>query len=52
MNQALPLSIEGVSLAAGGRSLFRDLNLEVRPHQFISIMGENGIGRPACLKQL
>lgn len=52
MNNLLPLSIEGLSLSLGQTVLFSELSLKLQPHQFVSIMGENGVGKTSFLEAI
>jgi ABC-type multidrug transport system ATPase subunit len=52
MNSILPLSIENLSLAIGHTILFKDLNFQLEPHQFVSVMGENGVGKTCLLEAI
>ena len=46
----LVLQIRGGSLAFGQRYLWRDLDLEVRPGEFIAVLGANGSGKTSLLR--
>lgn len=46
------LTIEGASLAFGERTLWSNLNLEVKPHEFIAVIGSNGSGKTTLLKAI
>jgi iron complex transport system ATP-binding protein len=47
-----PLVATGVSITAGDRVLVQDLNLAVRPGEFIAILGRNGSGKSLTLHAL
>jgi zinc/manganese transport system ATP-binding protein len=44
------LRIRGGSLAFGQRYLWRDLDLDVRPGEFIAVLGANGSGKTSLLR--
>lgn len=46
------LSISNASLNFGDRTLWSKLNLEVKPHEFIAIIGSNGSGKTTLLKAI
>jgi zinc/manganese transport system ATP-binding protein len=46
------LSIKNASLSFDRRQLWTNLNLEVRPHEFIAIIGANGSGKTTLLKAI
>lgn len=46
------LAITDATLAYGDRVLWRDLNLEVQPHEFIAIIGSNGSGKTSLLRAI
>jgi ABC-type multidrug transport system ATPase subunit len=52
MNNLLPLSVENLSLSIDHTFLFQELNFQLKPHQFVSVMGENGIGKTCLLEAL
>ena len=44
------IAFEGVSFAYGGRGVFRDLSLAVRPGEIFGLLGRNGAGKTTWLK--
>jgi len=48
----LILSIEDVSVDYGGRSILREVNLQVKPGEFWFFLGPNGVGKSTLLKVL
>ncbi|MEU1677249.1 metal ABC transporter ATP-binding protein [Streptomyces roseifaciens] len=50
---ALPaVSLRGAALAYGDRVLWRDLDLDVRPGEFLAVLGPNGSGKTSLLRVL
>lgn len=60
MNESMPfsqtktpvLSLQKASLQFGNRTLWKDLDLTVRPGEFIAVLGPNGTGKTSFLKVL
>lgn len=46
------LKISGASLRLGEKQLWKNLNLEVRPGEFIAVIGSNGSGKTALLRSI
>ncbi|MFG2879441.1 metal ABC transporter ATP-binding protein [Streptomyces sp. NPDC048337] len=46
------ISLRGAALAYGDRMLWRDLDLEVRPGEFLAVLGPNGSGKTSLLRVL
>ncbi len=43
---------DNVSLQAGGRNLLSDLSFELRPAEFVAVLGPNGVGKTTLLRAL
>ena len=46
------LSIQNANLAFSDRALWSNLNLEVKPHEFIAVLGTNGSGKTTLLRAI
>ncbi|NBQ98216.1 MAG: ATP-binding cassette domain-containing protein, partial [Microbacteriaceae bacterium] len=46
------LTIHDATLVVDGKQLWKDLNLEVKPGEFIAIIGANGSGKTSLLKAI
>lgn len=52
MENQIPLEITDLSIHAGKRQLFSKVNLAIQPGEFVSLMGENGVGKTTLLETL
>jgi zinc/manganese transport system ATP-binding protein len=46
------IQVEGASVALGGRTIWKDVNLSVQPGEFLAILGPNGAGKSTLLKAI
>jgi ATPase subunit of ABC transporter with duplicated ATPase domains len=44
------IELRGVGMALGGRQLFENLNLDIRPGERLGVVGRNGLGKSTLLK--
>jgi len=45
MESVIPLKVSGLSINLGKRSLLSGIDLDLNAGEFISLMGENGVGK-------
>ena len=46
------ISLRGASVNVGGRTVWRDVDLEVDRGEFVAVLGPNGVGKSTLLKAL
>ncbi|MFF0222167.1 metal ABC transporter ATP-binding protein [Streptomyces sp. NPDC004629] len=49
---AAPISLRGAALSYGERVLWHDLDLDVRPGEFLAVLGPNGSGKTSLVRAL
>jgi zinc/manganese transport system ATP-binding protein len=52
MDTSTVISLEGVTVELGGRTIFRDVGFEVKKGEFVAILGPNGAGKTTLFKLL
>lgn len=52
MNIPVPLKINQLAIDMGSRKLFAGVNLDLQSGEFVSIMGENGVGKTTLLEAI
>lgn len=52
MTKGNPLSIEGLTVGFHGKTIFQDVSLEIKPNEFVTLMGENGAGKTVLLEAM
>ncbi|WP_348770056.1 ATP-binding cassette domain-containing protein [Arthrobacter sp. E3] len=52
MSSPAAISLKRATLSYGSRTLWQDLNLEIRPGEFLAVLGANGSGKTSFLKIL
>lgn len=46
------VAVRGLSKAYGGKQVLRDINLDIRPGEFLAIVGRSGCGKSTLLRML
>ncbi len=46
------IDLQHVTIAAGGKTLVRDINARIEPGEFIAVLGANGVGKTTLLRVL
>ncbi len=46
------IELERLTIAAGGRTLVREIDAHIHPREFIAILGPNGVGKTTLLRAL
>ncbi|WP_235931443.1 MULTISPECIES: anchored repeat-type ABC transporter ATP-binding subunit [Actinomyces] len=49
-DEQLPLEVHGLAVDLGGRTVLRDVDLEVRPGELVGLIGPNGAGKTTLLR--
>lgn len=49
---ALPVLLDGVTLAQGGRTVLADVSLSIRPCEFVGVLGANGAGKTTLMRAM
>jgi ABC-type multidrug transport system ATPase subunit len=52
MSPSVPLSIDRLHVKLAGKTIFRNVSLELNSKMFVTVMGENGVGKTSLISAL